>query len=607
MVNLDTQIMKIKHSNICQMLKQKFDVERMDRFFRINNDFTFSCNDFTLNHENSIYLSFNSIKNEHSYNLLLIFALSDENVFPHSLQNQIRRISEHNIDKLVIWLRKPIDSEILQSLKRCNANVVHITNKEISNVKYISSFYPIGTDYNYAVVLNKLTDLLIIRLKKLFHLVLSEIAAPTYDETYGSEKIGTKAIMKFEADILKSTIKSIKYKNRSLNTNLDYAVDVGCGTGRHSRNVLASHFTTVYGFDFSPKMIEMANEKKRATNQNNIIFTAADMEYEEIMYEDEYYGLTDLVVASFGMGSFIEDTARMLRRFHEWLKPGGTLFLSFYNKNSVLLNLTPNWRDTSLSAHIDIDTNTLQVQLNEDTLFQIFCKPFDNSIKSEITKKFDVDQIYSYPTTLALLPNSLLQDNLAENLFTKIDKTLSTDTETFLGHYVIIVAHKQASEDLDGYKNVVSILESKAIKYEILDHEAVLSIKDVITELKIDKGVLIKSLVFYRPHEKSYILIVLPHNKRINKTKLADQLQVIPKKVRFATEKEIVHLGFQLGGVPPFGYPGHLKVECYIHPDLLGKNELPFYMGIGDNRKTLKLSSHSFQEIVKAYTVLDQQ
>ena len=65
-----------------------------------------------------------------------------------------------------------------------------------------------------------------------------------------------------------------------------------------------------------------------------------------------------MIVASFDLGSFIEDTATMMRRFHGWLREGGIAVLSFYNSRTILLEVTPNWRDTSLAAHLDTETST---------------------------------------------------------------------------------------------------------------------------------------------------------------------------------------------------------------------------------------------------------
>ena len=437
------------------------------------------------------------------------------------------------------------------------------------------------------------------RLKKLFHLVLSEIAAPLYDDEYGSDKIGTQAIMEFEEKILFKCINRLNYELGEVKPKV--AIDVGCGTGRHSINTLAKHFDRIYGFDFSPKMIEVANQKKRRKNLKQVVFSVADLEYEDIMYENEYLRQTDLVVASFGMGSFIENTAKMLRRFYEWLKPGGMLLLSFYNKDSILLNITPNWRDTSLSAHIDVDNNALKVQLTPEVIFQIYCKPYDNNVKAEISKKFNIDNIYTFPTTMALLPNSLLKNELAKKLFKKIDRDLAQDKEYSHGHYVLIVAHKVKEPVENGYKNVMSVLEQNKVDYDTIDHDLVLSVEDVKKEIGYHPGCMIKTIIFRDKTSNTFVSVSLPSEKRINKEKLAEHLGISSKKLKFASEKEVAKLGFPIGGIPPFGFSSEQKVRSFIDEDLMKPSDDVCYMGIGDNQKTLKLNAQSFQKVIEKY------
>jgi prolyl-tRNA editing enzyme YbaK/EbsC (Cys-tRNA(Pro) deacylase) len=275
-----------------------------------------------------------------------------------------------------------------------------------------------------------------------------------------------------------------------------------------------------------------------------------------------------------------------------------------YNRNSVLLNLTPNWRDTSLSAHIDVENNTLQVELTPGTVFQIFCKSYDNTVKTEIAKKFDILNIYHYPITLALLPNTFLQEPLAKELFTHIDKALCSDKEFFLGHYVLLIAKKPEGADIDGYKNVLMVLEEHKIQYDILEHDMVLSINDVVREIGRQEGIMIKTLVFYCEDTKRYAIVALPHDKKINKARFAKQLGVHHKKLKFASEKKIVELGFPLGGIPPFGFPSDQNIEYFIDPSLKVVSSTNVFMGVGDNKKTLKLKSHDFCKLIQNYREL---
>lgn len=601
MIKIDKQLLDIKPSDLCAVLRRKFEAERMHRFFTLDPKFTFTSADLHFTPDDSMLLRFRGLDQTHPYNMLLIFSLADTEAFSFSLQSQIRRASENNIDKVVIWTKMPVEAATVHSLKLCNANILCVSKAEIEAVSFISHFYPYGTDYNYAVVLNKVTDLLVVRLKKLFHLVLSEIAAPSYDTDYGTHKVGTKAIMDFEEEILGRTIRLLSWERRAEGAVLDVAVDVGCGTGRHSLVVLKPSFKSVFGFDFSPKMIAVANYKKREQQAAHVVFTTADLEYEEIAYEEEFSSKADLVVASFGMGSFIEDTARMLRRFHEWLKPGGMLFLSMYNRDSVLLNLTPNWRDTSLSAHIDVDSNTLQVELSPDAVFQIFCKSFDETVKTEIAKKFDIRNIYSYPTTLALLPNTLLQDELARELFAHVDRGLATDKRFFLGHYVLLVVQKGKASGIDGFANVMGVVQTAGIKPTVIEHDMVLSVADVVREIGNREGVLVKTLVFQRSDTEQFLVVALRHDRRLNKSRFARHVGVPHKELKFATEKQIVGLGFPLGGIPPFGFPTNGAVDFHVDEALKSLGHTDVFMGMGDNRKTMQMSGEEFGRLVEAY------
>jgi len=275
---------KIKGEDVCKLLKLKFGVEKMEKFFSINTDYSYAINDLHLSKENSIFIKFNGIKKAATYNMLLIFCMNNEQNYDYKRQHEIREISEGNIDKIVIWSLHPIKPEIVQQLKHSKTSIIYISQEDIAKIEHISNFFRFGGDYDYAVILNKLTDLLLVRLKKLFHFVLSEIAAPSYDDNYGKEKVGTEETMKFEEEIIQDVIKKIKDNNHAINETL-YAVDVGCGTGRHTIEILSEHFEKIYGFDFSDKMIKAAKAKKRRAELDHVQFTVADMEYEEVLHE----------------------------------------------------------------------------------------------------------------------------------------------------------------------------------------------------------------------------------------------------------------------------------------------------------------------------------
>ena len=53
-------------------------------------------------------------------------------------------------------------------------------------------------------------------------------------------------------------------------------------------------------------------------------------------------------------------------------------------------------------------------------VFQIYCKPFDDEINGMLQQVFKVDKVYSYPTTIALLPNNLLKIKRLEIFLVKL-------------------------------------------------------------------------------------------------------------------------------------------------------------------------------------------
>ncbi len=485
------------------------------------------------------------------------------------------------------------------------------TSEDIQS-KAILHFIPInGEPLDYSLRINHIAEYLVKRSKQLFHLVLSEISAPIFDEHYAKDKVATRAVMRYEEACLAKLLRRLQHEGRT-----SIAVDVGCGTGRHSF-MLARYFDEVYAFDFSPKMILEATAKQSELGDTRIQFSVGDFEYERIRDESTFHGACDLVVASFGMGSFIEDTTQMLRRLHDWLKPGGYLFISFYNENSITSKLTPTWRDTSFSADIDAEHHTLKVELPGAIKFNIFCRPFNDGTRGEINKIFNIDDVYMYPTVMALLPNELLQDRLALRLFSYIDEMLA-DTKRLqrfgdpqeqgigdnnFGYYVIVVAHKPESPT-DGYAKVQAQLEAaQPLRYEIIEHQPVLSAEDFRREVgrTIDPAALVKTIIFKDGKTSEFIVVVLTSAKMVDKDILATVLDIPKRRIKFASEKEVLALGFPIGGIAPFGWTTAQPIRGLLDAELSDSTMPWLYMGIGDNTKTLKIEREGFLRIVAAY------
>jgi ubiquinone/menaquinone biosynthesis C-methylase UbiE len=600
--------MEIHVQHIVSTIIDKFEAEGLtNKFFKLKpHAFSDAGNLLTLDPNNCLLLEFSTPHDEFPgvykslvYKLLVIFSLYSETNFPATLQNAIGRLRyKDNIDRILLWSTVKIDPNIIQLLKELKTDVIFTdipSEVEVKKTRSISHFIPIKEgDLTYSLKVNLIAEHLIKRLRKMFHLVLSEVGAPIYDKHYGRSKFATWQAMEFESDKLIRLIKRLKSEERNA-----IAIDVGCGTGRHSF-VLSRHFDTVYAYDFSPNMIEEANKIRRERDITNIFFLVNDFEYEELIDESQFYGQCDLVVASFGMGSFIEDTNSMLRRFFDWLKPGGYIFLSFYNANAITLNVAPTWQDMSLAAQIDRDSNSLEVQLTPKTRFNIFCKLFDEGIEGEINRIFTIDTVLTYPMMMALLPSTLLEHEPARSDFISADKILAESKTSKNGYYAFVTARK-VDKDTTAYFSVERILKQFNAEYEVIEHKPVLSMEDVKKEIGYMPGCMIKTVLVSNKKTEDFIAILIQAEKRVNMNRIADLLHVNRYQINMAREKEVLRIGFPLGGIAPFGFESSVTILKIVDAAIVRQSCEWFYTGMGDNRKTLKIKAQDFLRIIAEY------
>ncbi len=101
-------------------------------------------------------------------------------------------------------------------------------------------------------------------------------------------------------------------------------LDIGCGEGYVSREIMKRGASEIYATDISEKMIEQANAQKASLGLTNIVYEAKDVR--EIETKTEQY---DLVIAMFLFNYLsVKDTEETFGKIYEMLKPGGHLVLS---------------------------------------------------------------------------------------------------------------------------------------------------------------------------------------------------------------------------------------------------------------------------------------
>lgn len=307
-------------------------------------------------------------------------------------------------------------------------------------------------------------------LKKLSHILLSDEAAPTYDDSYGKSSFGTNTYMALEDRVLADQIELCAERLS--------AVELGCGTGRHTFS-LAGKFKVVDGYDFSAKMIEIAESRLKeayeidalspAMGDKSLQFHTRDVE----MFPPNHENI-DLIAGLFGMGSFVEDVDALLGYCHSSLKQNGRVILSFYNSAAVVYTEPPPWRFSALSAELVGDADELHVKLNPTTAFRIYCKAWTPEvIRRKMRAYFEDVQVLTVPKASAIFPRDYPSPDskLAGDLI-RIEKMALFDESFLLGPYILASGMKcggglretyfDTSTDIKA--NVKDLLQSGGLK-----------------------------------------------------------------------------------------------------------------------------------------------
>lgn len=505
------------------------------------------------------------------------------------------------LDRVIVPYLPPLTSKTFRLARHLeHIHLVEMTEGRKDRNIMFSDFYVMqGFPHRTLVLANEYSDVILQRMGKLFHIVLADIAAPTYDQEYGKTSFGTSEAMAYEDQIVNSAIARLD--------SHEFAVDIGCGTGRHTF-YLSKFFTKIEGLDFSSGMINVADAKKRKHDLNdgqyrNVSFQVRDVEDSPIDYGPNSL---DLIIACFGMGSFVEDLVPFLTNIKDQLRLGGRAVFSVYNRDALLYSVPPPWRDCSLSAVLCPNRDELQVTLPSGDKFRIFCRAYSYAeFKGQLSRIFDTVKIHSCPTFASFLPSQYFADGpqgtRARELISQIDRELAHHTTFTVGAYFTAVCTKSSGEDdnwtpaeeivdVRGENNLLAFLGEKGVAYEILEHERVRNIRDLQTQLDISPDLMAKAiLAIIKADEllaENHVVFVLPGSRQLDLNKVSKLLGCSRREWRFARQKEVKKTyGLEIGGVPPFGYSS--KVRVFVDRRL-ATNEV-LYCGVGNPRKSIRM------------------
>ncbi len=105
---------------------------------------------------------------------------------------------------------------------------------------------------------------------------------------------------------------------KSLLTNSDVLLDFACASGEMSLD-LAPHVQRVHGIDLSVNMIELANQKARDRQVDNIVFDQIDA------FDQRLEGDSFSAIIAFSIFHLVDDVPKVLARLNDLLAAGGLL------------------------------------------------------------------------------------------------------------------------------------------------------------------------------------------------------------------------------------------------------------------------------------------
>lgn len=432
------------------------------------------------------------------------------------------------------------------------------------------------------------------------HKQLAAVAASSYDDEYSESNFATGLYMDFETNFIKQAIKQAPDDN--------IAIELGCGTGRHSF-ILAREFEQVRGYDFEEEMISVAEIEKHKRGIGNIAFETRDVEAEPLPEDDS---TVSLVIASFGMGSFVKDFHEFMRKIRRVLKPQGLVVFSFYNSESLVLRLKNDlpWRGLSLSATYNTDTQGLEVDFG-DRSFSISAKTYSHrEIDNILRGNFTTEKLVTHPTISAILPDDLFDNSEAQELCETVDSVLASNEEIAGGAYILALCRKgveiQDTEEIVGFEKILRLFRMHGIRPDREEHPPVHSLGDLESVLDTSRSRIVKNVIFVHESEgrKTYHAVVLTANKKVHVGKLSRVLKIPREEIRMATQHEVEEImGFSVNHLPPFGFPKTSSITTLLDSSLEDHDEL--WCSVGRRTEHIKLPVSDLKTLASTFVFSD--
>ena len=150
---------------------------------------------------------------------------------------------------------------------------------------------------------------------------------------------------------------------------------------------------------------------------------------------------------------------------------------------------------------------------------------------------------------------------------------------------------------MKGKEEVLSLLDTMGIRYEMVEHEPVYTIADM-QQLGLDKaGRIPKNLFLRNANGKKHYLLVLDNDREVDLGQMKDMIGAT--RLSFASEQRLErYLGLTKGAVTPFGVLNDINREVKVIFDKGLKDHDIIGVHPNTNMATIYLSFEDLKSVV---------
>lgn len=130
-------------------------------------------------------------------------------------------------------------------------------------------------------------------------------------------------------------------------------------------------------------------------------------------------------------------------------------------------------------------------------------------------------------------------------------------------------------------KEIIEILDNNKINYELVEHDPVFTIDEMIDKHITDKGCVCKNLFLRNANGKEHYLVSCEHETVVRMDELATKIN--STRLSFASAERLTkYLGLEQGHVSPFGYINDesKSVVFVFNKSLLKKGKVGFHPNV---------------------------